>query len=481
VRRLSSSLARLPLLALAACSSSDSGTLQITFGEETNVFTESPAPTTLTVYAIDSNDNWTQIGTGAVSTSDIDLGSQDETNAATIAVLGTENNVDVAAGFTLALQYGALASNTLPVFLQRTNEWARLPSPPTDARQSPVLAIVSGEYLFIGGGSGSAATAETTQLYDFAALSPVTGPPTLQVVPLSMPVIGTVALALGQGSGNNEYVDFSDGDTATVPELTNPNNFTFADVAGGQVIYDYDSSDETLKYVYVVGGTRTQGAPTQAVLQINPNDTSNANYPSGNLTWLSLTTPRLGASAAYIDSVGLIVIGGNTGGTTAGGVEEFTGNSGTNFTALSQFASDPTIGAGATAWQDTQHVLVAGGITPTGQDPGVRVFDLACETGSSMCIVPWTTLPVPLTGASTFVLTGGGTGSAPALVVGNELVSGLTHTYILNSKSATEAPTKVPHHNASAIQSPLGFGSVLLFGGADEIEQFMPPQSPTTN
>jgi hypothetical protein len=122
-------------------------------------------------------------------------------------------------------------------------------------------------------------------------------------------------------------------------------------------------------------------------------------------------------------------------------------------------------------------VLVAGGITPTGQDPGVRVFDLACETGSSMCIVPWTTLPVPLTGASTFVLTGGGTGSAPALVVGNELVSGLTHTYILNSKSATEAPTKVPHTNASAIQSPLGFGSVLLFGGADEIEQFMPPQS----
>ena len=466
------------VVAVVACSSNDNGTLQIVTGEETDVLTRSPAPDTLTVYAIDSSDNWTQIGTGPVATTDIDLGTQDESNAATIAVLGTvkSSGADVVAGFSLALQYGALSGGTLPVFAQRTNEWARLPSPPTDARQSPTLAIIGGEFLFIGGGSGSTTTGEATQLYDFAPLSPVSGPPTLPLVPGSMPVIGSVALILG-ADGNAAYDDFSDGNTATVPLPSK--QFTWADVAGGQVLYDYDGSSGTLDAVFVVGATRTQGAPTQAVLEIDATDTSNASYPSGNLKWLSLTTPRLGAAAAWVTGEGLVVVGGNAGGATGkpAGVELFaSGGSSANFTALTQFPSDPSIGAGATQWYDTQHVLVAGGITPTGQDAGVRVFNLVCMAGAADCIKPWATLPVPLTAASTFVLANGGT--APALVVGNELESGLTHAYLLNETSATEVPTKVPHHNASTIQSPLGFGAVLLFGGADEIEQFMPPQSP---
>ncbi len=476
------------VVALVACSSTDNGTLQIVTGEETDVFTEAPAPDTLTVYAIDSSDNWTQIGTGPMSTSDIDLGTQDESNAATIAVLGTDSsptNPDVVAGFTLALQYGALSGGALPIFAQRTNEWARLPNPPTDARQSPALAILSGEFLFIGGGSGSAAAGEATQLYDFAPLSSVSSPPTLQVSPASMPVIGTVALVLG-ADGSAEYFDFSDGNTANVPVPST--QYTFADVAGGEVLYDYDGTSGTLDAVFVVGATRTQGAPTQAVLEIDATDTSNSNYPSGNLKWLSLTTPRLGAAAAYIGSTGLVVIGGNSGGSggdagTAAGVEEFgTDNTSATFTALPQFPSDPSIGAGATDWLDPQHVLVAGGITPTGQDAGVRIFDLTCMAGSADCIKAWTTLPIALTAASTYVL--GCTGCTnPALVVGNELVSGLTHTFLINSGSATEVKTKVAHTNASSIQSPLGFGSVLLFGGADggEIEQFMPPQTPGTS
>jgi hypothetical protein len=484
VRRLRFPLRALLLPAVVtvvACSSNDSGTLQIVTGEETDVFTASPAPTTLTVYAIDSSDNWTQLGTGPVSTSDIDLGNQDESNAATIAVLGTTSTgADPVAGFSLAVQYGALAGGTLPVFVQRTNEWARLPSPPTDARQSPTLAIISGEFLFIGGGSGSASVGEATQLYDFAPLSPVTGPPTLQVSPLSMPVIGTVGLVLGPDGANPEYYDFSDNSTANVPLPST--QFSFADVAGGQVIYDYDGSTGTLDYVFVVGGTRTAGAPTQAVLEINPNDTSNSLALSGNLTWLSLTTPRLGAAAAWVPGEGLVVVGGNAGGSGTAqpaGAELYTaGSSGANFTALAQFPSDPSIGAGATQWLDTQHVLVAGGITPTGQDAGVRVFNLVCMAGASDCITTWATLPIALTAASTYVLCNGC--SEPALVVGNELESGLTHTYLLNSTSATELPTKVPHTNASSIQSPLGFGSVLLFGGADEIEQFMPSQAPAT-
>lgn len=89
-------------------------------------------------------------------------------------------------------------------------------------------------------------------------------------------------------------------------------------------------------------------------------------------------------------------------------------------------------------------------------------------------------LPLPLTNASTFVTNTATSPLSPyvALVVGSELQSGLTHTFLLNSAGATELHTKVAHTNASAIQSPLGFGSVLLFGGADEIESFFPPESP---
>jgi hypothetical protein len=95
-------------------------------------------------------------------------------------------------------------------------------------------------------------------------------------------------------------------------------------------------------------------------------------------------------------------------------------------------------------------------------------------------------LPKTLTFASTFVLSNGGTNpaTAQAMVVGSEPKSGLTHTFLLTSAGATEVHTKVNHYNASAIQSPLSFPSanafpsILLFGGADEIESFVvPPQS----
>jgi hypothetical protein len=472
-----------PLLAIAACDSNDSGTLQIVTGEETAsyVFTEAPAPTTLTVYAIDSSDTYTQIGQGDAGTTDIDLGDQDESNAATIMVLGTTaNGTDVVAGVSLALQYGALVGGTLPVFTQRTNEWARLPNPPTDARQNPTLAILSGEFLFIGGGSWSMANtsaAETIQLYDFAPLAPVSSPPTLPLVPLSMPVIGTVALILGP-DGSAGYYDFSQDIQGNVSPPTS--EYTFADVAGGQVIYDYDGNSGTLDAVFVVGATRTLGTPTQAVLEIDATNTSVTAYPSGNLIWLSLSAPRLGAAAAWTGSE-LVITGGSA---TAAGVETIlpTGSP-VSGTPNTQFPPDPSMGAGAAQYGGGPYqVLLAGGVTPTGEDPGVRLLNLNCTQPCTTGLTTvWGSLSTPVTSASTFLITGNGATSTmspyAALVVGNELVSGLTHTYLLNSAGATELQPKVPHYNASAIQSPLGFGSILLFGGADEIEQLMPPQS----
>ena len=454
---------------LVACSSTDSGTLKLVTGEETDTFSQAPAPITLTVYAWTSSTAVTTIATASLPTGDIDLGTQNESAVATLQIKGNDaSGVNVVAGASLALQYGALSGSTLPVFVQRTSEWARLPNPPTDARQSPTLAIVSGEFLFIGGGSGSTSAGETAQLYDFAQLASVSAPPTLPFAPLSLPVIGTVALALGQDTA--AYYDFSQGITAAV---TPPAGHTWSEVSGGQVVYDYDPSSGTLDAVFVVGATRTQGPATATVLAIDATDSSNQSYLTGNLKWLTLTQPRLGATAAWVAGRGLVVTAGSA---SAAGVEVI-GPGGTSGSAL-PFPPDASMGAGAAlATADTQHLLVAGGITPTGQDAGVRVLDLGCaqSCGTTGTTVWGAGLPVALTSASAFYFASGS--AYPAMVVGSELLSGRTHAYLLNSASTgAELATRVPHFGARAIASPLGFNSVLLFGGSDAIESLFPPQ-----
>src|ERR1700722_15837636 len=238
------------LVAGVACNSTDQGTVQLVTGEETDVFTQAPAPTQLLVYAVDSSSNdggMTELASGPVSSTSIDLGNQDENGTAILQVWGEDDaGAVVVFGQSLSLQYGAIAGGTLPLFVQRTNELARLPSPPTDARTSPVLAIIQGEFLFIGGGSGldvdagldSGVAGGTTQLYDFASYAPLSSPPTLVYPFQSLPIGGTGPLLIGSSPPNSAYYyDFSQDEfTAAVSPPSNSNNFTFADVAGGQTL-----------------------------------------------------------------------------------------------------------------------------------------------------------------------------------------------------------------------------------------------------
>jgi hypothetical protein len=464
---------------LLSCNSAASGTIQIITGEETDTFTQTPVPTQIVVQAEDSTTyDKTTLATAPYPTSTIDLGNQDQGAVASILVIGADaSNNELVYGATIPLQYGALDGETLPVFVQRVGQNARLPNPPADTRQAPTLAVLSDRFLIIGGGS-DASTSLTTQVYDFAQFSLLDPAPTLPTVPASMPIVGTVGLLL-DAAGDASYYDFSADSAETgVPSPTDTTNgFTFADVAGGQTIYD-----QTDGYVFVVGATRTTGAATAAVLMINPNDTSNADYPTGNLTWLSLTAPRSGASAAWVAARGLVVAGGNADPTVAG-VELIAVSSPTAGTAL-PFPADGSSGSGMTALNE-QFVLLAGGVTPSGADAGVREIDLACEpAGDVPCAAtPWGpnggALPAladgtnALTGASAFTFD-----AAHAFLVGSEPMSsptpGLTHTFTLTSAGATEVPTKVAHTNAGAILSPMQ-SSVLIFGGANgEIESFTP-------
>jgi hypothetical protein len=455
-----------PVLAFASgaalgCNSKDNGTIQIITDEEAGTFSESPAPTVLQIVAVESADASTILATAQLPTSTIDLGNLSETSTAvSINISGYDaTNTRRVFGASLPIQYGVLAGQTVPVFVQRDGELARLPGPLSDSRPAPVLAVLQSEYLLVAGGNDPAVAART-QLFDFGEFSALEAPPTLPIVPQSLALVGTLAWLVNASGGS--YFDFQDSASAT---LSPPPNGTFVDVAGGATVVDPTGAQ------YIVGGTRTAGQATAKVLKIDPNDSTNSAYPYGNATWLTLTTPRLGAAATWVTNRGLVVVGGNV--DPAGAGIEVVAPGAAVGSPLG-YPSDPTLGAGA-ASIDGQHVLVAGGIAGSLQDPGVRLLDLNCTpspavgdaSAGNTCAKTWATLPVTLDTAQTFQWT-----ATDGLVIGNEFLTGKTHVFRLTATSATEVPTRTPHVNASAVWSPVG--SIVLFGGGSVIESFSP-------
>jgi hypothetical protein len=57
-------------------------------------------------------------------------------------------------------------------------------------------------------------------------------------------------------------------------------------------------------------------------------------------------------------------------------------------------------------------------------------------------------------------------------VVGSEFATGRTHVFRLGPTSTTEIQTPTPLVEARAVWSPVG--SIVLFGGANTIESFVP-------
>jgi hypothetical protein len=509
------------LAGLAACSSNDSAALQLTLGGETTTFTQSPAVTDILIQMVTSSST-TTIGYAPVSTTTIPLAGQSEGTTASFTATGLDSqDAAVVFGATLPLQLGALVGDTVPIFVGRVSQFARAPYPPTtddagpDNRQAPLLSMVQGQFLFIAGGtpqgvsavpSGDAALdftpSATTQLYDFGQFSALASPPTLPSLdsgalfaPQSVAITGTVAWLIGPQGGM--YLDLSSGVAEQIPQPpSGPFPGSFVDIAGGGTVTDEYGTQ------YVVGGTRTTGAATSVALEINPNDTSNASYLDGNVAWLALSEARLGASATWV-SGRLVVAGGSASGSGVEILEPGTQTSTGSTTAGSPlpYPADPSVGAGAAVFPDGQHVLLAGGILPNGQDAGVRVIDLTCA--SACTATRWTSLPIALGTAQAFVLS-----ATSALVVGNEPATGLTHAFLVTAPAASNPPIDAASvegdaaldddasgpgsavevllptdqgndasppgalRNARALWSPVG--TIVVFGGYGVLDSFQP-------
>ena len=171
-------------------------------------------------------------------------------------------------GQSIPVQLGALDGTTLSIFVQRTGAFAAMPSPLTDARAQPLLAAVGERDGVVAGGS-EATLAAQTEIYDFLTWSPLDSPPALAIAPKSLAAAGLVLLAI-----NDTGAAWLDLTGTTTPTATAPAGGSFADVSGGAT---YVAADGT---GYVVGATRTTGAPSKTVLRVSP---------TGDLAFLTLS------------------------------------------------------------------------------------------------------------------------------------------------------------------------------------------------
>jgi len=409
-------------LLFAACSGTPEGSIRIVTGDETDTFSRAPAPTTLIAERLSADGSRTEITRAALPSETVDLGERPRSEVGAIAVRGEDaSGAVLVRGESLFVQWGALASADLEVFVQRTGELARLPRAPQGERADAV-ALLAGRYVV-------SIVGRTASLYDMLTLQTLSNAPALPRDARSLAVFGTTALVIDADGAAT--VDFDDGTTTT---LTTPQGGTFGDVAGGARVAAGDAQ-------YIVGGTRVSG-PTTRVLAIDDR---------GVATFAATNVARAGACATFVTGRGLVVVGGSANGA---GVEILA--AGATVASPLAFPSDPVVGCAA-ATLDASRVLVVGGSSPT-----PRVYDLACT--ASCAATGWADTTA-LVRAEAHAL-------APdaALVIGDD-ADGATRVLRVTPAGAREIAPKIPRRGARSLRT--SNGGVLLVGGAPGLEQYL--------
>jgi len=359
--------------------------------------------------------------------------------------LGNEGPSDViatfeATGFTSdgdAVVFGSsvpgyvygFAGAYVPMFVARKGGFATAPSALLFPHTRPLTVIGPKAYVLIAGGADAAFDVYSSATWVVVKV----GPPLPQTVK-TIAVSGTTMLMINDDAAT--WLDLGTFGTAAAPE---PTSITWANIVGGGTLV---ASDGT---IYIVGATRTEGEPTNQVLQIDT---------AGKLHAFLLNTPRLGAAAALVKDA-LLVAGGSADGAGA----ELLAVGATRFTELA-LPADETIGAGLVELTSAS-ALLAGGHDANGSAMPTRTIDLGCTKKCSATEVPEAGLSIARTSA--FKLA-----DNVALVVG-ETDDEQTHAYLFDGSGddavLTEKALRTPRSQASAVQLPNG--QVAILGGTD--------------
>lgn len=428
---------------LAACSSSQV-TLGLDVGDEKDALTRDPKVVTLTADVVDTSGTRTTLGTATLPADTIDLSDAPKTNFLHVEITGKDaTNARVLFGRTVVLQLGAAAGNTLPIFVQRTGSWARLPSPLADSRSHP-LVIPTTRTVLVGGGDEKQSQQVLTG-YDFATLKAL-GAYGTTVAARSLVIANAAALLIGTGLGDDTKVSAVGYDLANAALFTFavPSGGTLEEIVGGPTVQGDDGES------YVVGPARATGTKTTRVLKV---------AKDGTATFLSFNQARLGAAAAWIKGYGLLVVGGGA----DKGAEILP--KGATVSNVIELPTDPTVGASLAQLDDT-HAIVVGGDQGGGTGAPSRIINPRCLTGCTAD--PWGA-NLPFTSTSTQLF---GLDASSALLLAED-GTGATHTFVVDAKTITEIPTRIARHGARATRGPLG-NIVLAGGGSGTLESYIP-------
>jgi hypothetical protein len=427
---------------LGACSS-DPPVLMIDVitGQETDAFTKDPSVTRVDITAV-SSDGEVSLKASAAPGGSFDFGEVPDDLLFQFEVTGVDaTGATVVRGRSLSgILLSAVSGDAVPVFAQRLRAWARPPGGlPAGHVGGPAVSLAERYVVSMGGSSatgadGAAVDVKLTEFYDLFAYGGAAGP-VLPRLPKSS-VARTEVMLLIDDAGAT-WVDFSSG--FYFEEALPEGLASFADVAGGKTIDAPDGRS------FVIGATKTGAQPTKSVLVVNTD---------GSLDALELLSPRAGAAAAWLESVGLVVAGGNA---TDPGVEVLA--PGATAFASRPFPPDGTEGAGAVV-ADPERLALVGGVLE-GAPAQARTLDLRCSSACAPILLPAASIPIALASTTAYAL-----GSGEVIAIGDE-VSGdaLTRTFLvtLNEPSAIELPLREPRKGASTVPAPNG--TLALLGG----------------
>ena len=445
------SLARFSFLLAAplvvACSS-EAPTLQldIVTGHETDAMTQEPAVARVEVEG--TTPEGEVVSAEAEPGGELDFGEVDGELAYTFEVTGFDGpgNVVLRGRSIAGIVLTGVEGGTVPIFAQRLGQWARPPGelPHTHTRAQAVS--VGERYLLTTGGDTSADAAKSVE-YDLFALAAASG----TTFPFAAEtLVSFVDRALAVAGDEARWLS-ADG----LQEPTPVEGLTWSELAGGAALYAPDGR------LFLVGATRPT-AETDAVLEISADEET--------VSVRRLAFPRAGAAAAWLQDVGLVVIGGRA---TDQGVEVLA-EEGTTF-AVRDFPTDPTTGAAAVP-NNLGTLTLVGGALGDAAAP-TRLLDPRCTSDCTVDDVADATPGPALTRTSAFVLEAG----RPELIVIGDDPDGATRTFIVDylGLTAAELPLREPRRGATPVAAPNG--TLALMGGthpdgtpALTIEMFFP-------
>jgi hypothetical protein len=423
------------LAAFVACSST-SGSFAVTLGGETDTVTRTPSVATYVIEEVDRAGNRTALKNATwTSGSSLDLGELSQSLVASIQLTGSDGGGNaIIWGAVPFAALGAFDGLTIPLFVQRKGEFARMPGTTLDGRNQPLVTTSARGVYIAGGGNLELAAYDMLGLDGFSS--------TCLAAPAQSFALVISSKANTDGESAMAWrIDDNAVDVVGLAQCTQygslvklPDGVAWSDFSRGRTVKGDDGSS------YVVGPSRTSAA-SGTVLKIAP-DPNASTLVDAIVTTVALPT-RTGAATAWAPGYGVFVYGGAT---TASKGGEYINTSG-GVTPL-DLPLDPRQDLAAVSFDGKTKILVAG------DDQEPLLVDLACGCAPQT----WgKALPTKLASPALFAL-----GKSAFLVIGDD-ASGATKAFRMTETDTVAVPLKIARQGARAVQ--VETGQIVVIGG----------------